>query len=160
MLDPLPRELYRAAQVREFDHRTIHDHGVPGIALMERAAVAAWQALRTRWPLARRIVVLCGSGNNAGDGYLVALLARRDGSEVLARACFALAFAHPEASAPALEALARDHGYDVPLELPFAGATSSIQPGETWLYQLWYRESLNGAGDTSNFSNAIEVVYP
>ncbi|MFT4198996.1 MAG: NAD(P)H-hydrate dehydratase [Pseudoxanthomonas sp.] len=46
-------------------------------ALMERAGRAAWQFLAQRWPDARRITVVCGPGNNGGDGYVLARLARR-----------------------------------------------------------------------------------
>src|SRR5690606_27029766 len=46
------------------------------------AATAVWRELRRRWPKARRLTVLCGSGKNAGDGYLVALLAQGAGWDV------------------------------------------------------------------------------
>jgi len=77
----LPQALYSAAQVRALDAQLI-EAGVPGIELMERAAHAAWRALRRRWPQARTLSVMAGSGNNAGDGYLVAALARRAGWHV------------------------------------------------------------------------------
>ena len=73
---PLP--LYSAAQVRELDARLIAA-GTPGFELMQRAAHAAWRALRQRWPRAGAITVLAGAGNNAGDGYLIAELAQRAG---------------------------------------------------------------------------------
>ena len=78
----LPRQLYRAEQVRELDRRAIEELGIPGITLMERAGQAAFDALRERWPRARRIAVLCGVGNNGGDGFVVARLARVAGLEV------------------------------------------------------------------------------
>jgi len=62
----LPLVLYRASQVRELDRIAIEDMGIPGICLMERAGSAAFALLRTRWPRARRIAVLCGVGNNGG----------------------------------------------------------------------------------------------
>lgn len=74
----LPLALHRAAQVRELDARLIAA-GTPGGELMQRAAHALWRALRRRWPDAGEITVLAGRGNNAGDGYLVAGLARRAG---------------------------------------------------------------------------------
>jgi NAD(P)H-hydrate epimerase len=77
--DRLPYALYRAAQVRELDRTAIEDQGIPGTELMERAGRAAYRLLRERWPDARDIVVACGSGNNGGDGYVVARCARMDG---------------------------------------------------------------------------------
>ena len=79
--DTLPVPLYSAAQVRELDARLIAA-GTPGYELMQRAAHAAWRALRRRWPDADEISVLAGRGNNAGDGYLIAALAQRAGRQV------------------------------------------------------------------------------
>ncbi|EIK51842.1 YjeF-like protein [Stutzerimonas stutzeri TS44] len=81
MTDSLPVALYTAAQVRELDARLIAG-GTPGFELMQRAAHAAWRALRRRWPDAGAVTVLAGRGNNAGDGYLVAALAQRAGWQV------------------------------------------------------------------------------
>jgi len=75
----LPVELYRAAQVRELDRIAIEERGIPGYTLMSRAGAAAFQLLRQRWPKAWRIEVICGGGNNGGDGYVVARLARLAG---------------------------------------------------------------------------------
>ena len=68
--------LYTAVQVRALDREAIVSLGISGHVLMQRAAAAAWRVLRARWPLARRLVVVCGSGNNGGDGYLLAATAR------------------------------------------------------------------------------------
>jgi hydroxyethylthiazole kinase-like uncharacterized protein yjeF len=78
----LPHALYRAEQVREFDRLAIEAFGIAGRVLMERAGAAAYRELRRRWPRACDITVLCGVGNNAGDGYVVARLARADGLAV------------------------------------------------------------------------------
>lgn len=77
--DQLPHALYRAEQVRNLERRLIADHGIAGIDLMERAGEAAYRVLRARWPDARAVTVLAGIGNNGGDGYVIARLARADG---------------------------------------------------------------------------------
>lgn len=76
----LPHALYTAAQVRALDQAAIAGH-CPGAELMRRAGQAAHDLLRRRWPAAQRLTVLCGPGNNGGDGYVVARLARGDGLE-------------------------------------------------------------------------------
>ncbi|MGD8977385.1 MAG: NAD(P)H-hydrate dehydratase [Gammaproteobacteria bacterium] len=77
----LPENLYAAAGVRELDRRTIEDFGVPGYTLMCRAGAATFEALDRRWP-ERPLEVICGAGNNAGDGYVIARLAREAGRRV------------------------------------------------------------------------------
>jgi len=67
--------LYTAEQVRELDRTAIEEAGTPGYTLMSRAGAVAWDTLRGDWPEARRIVVVCGTGNNGGDGYVLARLA-------------------------------------------------------------------------------------
>ncbi len=76
--DQLPYALYTAEQVRALDRAAIAC-GIPGTELMERAGQAAYGLLRERWPEARQITLLCGAGNNGGDGYVLARLARSDG---------------------------------------------------------------------------------
>jgi hydroxyethylthiazole kinase-like uncharacterized protein yjeF len=65
--------------VREIDRTAIEDEGIPGYSLMTRAGAAAVRAARERFPDATRWQVVCGAGNNAGDGYVVARLAAQDG---------------------------------------------------------------------------------
>ena len=72
--DPLAA-LYTTAQVRALDRAAI-DGGISGIELMERAARAALDVLRRRWPQARTLCIACGPGNNGGDGFFLAALAR------------------------------------------------------------------------------------
>ena len=74
--------LYSAAQVRELDARLI-SAGTPGFELMQRAAHAAWRAIRRHWPDEQQMTVFAGHGNNAGDGYLIAALAQRAGWQVV-----------------------------------------------------------------------------
>ncbi|WP_027966442.1 bifunctional ADP-dependent NAD(P)H-hydrate dehydratase/NAD(P)H-hydrate epimerase [Halomonas halocynthiae] len=75
------RALYCAEQVREMDRRIIAS-GITGFALMQRAAAAAWQQLKQSWPDVRSISVLCGGGNNGGDGHVLAALAAAEGVTV------------------------------------------------------------------------------
>jgi NAD(P)H-hydrate epimerase len=51
--------------------------------LMQRAGEAAFQVLRQEWPKAQNILVVAGNGNNAGDGYVLAKLAKLKGLNVL-----------------------------------------------------------------------------
>lgn len=76
----LRNSIYTAAQLRQLERAAI-DGGIAGYTLMERAGAAAFSALRQRWPLARRIVVVAGPGNNGGDGLVLARLARKEGIE-------------------------------------------------------------------------------
>ena len=69
--------VYTPANVRELDRIAIEEIGIPGYTLMSRAGEAAFAATRKRYPEARRWLVLCGAGNNAGDGYVIARLARQ-----------------------------------------------------------------------------------
>src|SRR5690625_1332104 len=71
--------LYTAEQVRAMDAHAIDVLGIGGDELMRRAARAALDVLRRRWPRARDIVVVCGPGNNGGDGFLLAAGAREAG---------------------------------------------------------------------------------
>ncbi len=80
---PSPPDLiYSTAAVRAADRYAIEELGIPGYALMTRAAEAALAVLRAQWPLARRLLVLCGPGNNGGDGYVLARRARAAGLDV------------------------------------------------------------------------------
>jgi NAD(P)H-hydrate epimerase len=82
----LPHHLYRADQVRELDRIAIEEQGILAAVLMERAGAAAFDALRAHFSDARTIAVVCGPGNNGGDGYVIARLARAAGLSVTVHA--------------------------------------------------------------------------
>jgi NAD(P)H-hydrate epimerase len=72
------------AQMREADRRTIEDVGIPSLVLMENAgrqAVAAIEAIHSDL-LEGQVAVLCGRGNNGGDGFVVARTLAQRGIDV------------------------------------------------------------------------------
>ena len=74
--------IYLAQQVRELDRITIEEKGVPGIKLMRSAAQACVDVLLEQASSPGKVSVLCGSGNNAGDGFIIAGLLANRGIEV------------------------------------------------------------------------------
>ncbi|MEO0655524.1 MAG: NAD(P)H-hydrate epimerase, partial [Pseudomonadota bacterium] len=75
-------ELLTAEQMRAIEQAAIESGEVTGLELMERAGRGVVEAIFEEWPelaaTSHRAVVLCGPGNNGGDGYVVArLLAER-----------------------------------------------------------------------------------
>ncbi len=78
-MEHLPEALYRAADTRAADQRAASEYGLADSVLMERAGSAAYVMLRERFPRARRITVVCGPGNNGGDGYVLARLIKEAG---------------------------------------------------------------------------------
>ncbi len=77
-----PDGLFDTAAARRIDAQATAALGGDGYLLMQRAGQAAWQCALQYWPQARRIVVVCGPGNNGGDGYVLARLARQSGRAV------------------------------------------------------------------------------
>lgn len=75
----LPHALYSAGSVRNLDRYLIDEQGVDSFELMQAAARGAFRQLLRRWPQCRHVLVLCGAGNNGGDGYLMATCALRHG---------------------------------------------------------------------------------
>lgn len=68
-----------AAQMREADRRCIEEIGIPGAVLMNNAGMAVWRAVES-YP--GPVGVVCGKGNNGGDGFVVARLALTAGRPV------------------------------------------------------------------------------
>lgn len=67
-------KVFTAQQMRDFDRAAIEDYGIPSIVLMENAALRVVEFLEAKFaPLAgKKIVILCGKGNNGGDGLAIA----------------------------------------------------------------------------------------
>ena len=139
--------LFTTAQVRALDQAAIGD-GIAGIALMERAARAALDALRRRWPQARTLCVLCGPGNNGGDGFLLAALARTAG---LQASVIALP-GHPSGdSAQARERFTSEGGQ-------VASVSASLPDADVYVDAL-FGSGLNRApaGDAATLINAVNA---
>lgn len=74
--------LYQTNEVRELDKLAIKHQGITSYQLMCRAAQAALNVLLEHWPNAKHIEVCCGLGNNGGDGFVLARLAKAQGIQV------------------------------------------------------------------------------
>ncbi|MFY9178329.1 MAG: NAD(P)H-hydrate dehydratase [Venatoribacter sp.] len=74
--------LFHSQQVRELDRALMQSGSVSAFDLMTKAAQAAFLLLRQTWPNAKQIVVFAGAGNNGGDAWLVAKLAKEQGLDV------------------------------------------------------------------------------
>ena len=77
-------KIVTADQMRELDRRTIHEAGVPGKTLMERAGSGVMSAMEETFGTlkGKTVTIFCGKGNNGGDGFVVARLLRQKRSVV------------------------------------------------------------------------------
>ncbi|MGR8948047.1 MAG: NAD(P)H-hydrate dehydratase [Gammaproteobacteria bacterium] len=74
-----PAHLYSSEQSRALDLFTIDELNISALTLMTRAGEAAMRCLQRNWRSARNIGLVCGGGNNAGDGYVLARLLQQKG---------------------------------------------------------------------------------
>ena len=81
-----PSQLYTASQCRELDRLAIAS-GIDGYELMCRAGRAAFNVLLRQWSLPEHIHIVCGTGNNGGDGLVIARLARERGLKATVYLC-------------------------------------------------------------------------
>src|ERR1035437_6363937 len=75
-------QVLSAAEMQECDRATTERFGIPSLELMRNASTAVAAFVRMQFPRARRITVLCGRGNNGGDGMMAARLLAASGLEV------------------------------------------------------------------------------
>jgi len=75
-------ELYTAQQSQAIDHYAIQQKKIPGLLLMKRAGLFSYETLLSHYPNAQKLLIVCGTGNNGGDGFVVAQLALMAGIEV------------------------------------------------------------------------------
>lgn len=74
--------LLNAAQMKQYDNDTIHTLGIPSMVLMERAALSVVEEIEKQNFDLRSVLILCGSGNNGGDGFAIARLLDEKGISV------------------------------------------------------------------------------
>lgn len=78
----LPKQLYTGDQVKQGEAQAAKNAGYSLYQLMEMAGEAVFSVLREEYPQAQNIAILCGGGNNGGDGFVVARLAKQAGLAV------------------------------------------------------------------------------
>ncbi|POT57029.1 bifunctional ADP-dependent NAD(P)H-hydrate dehydratase/NAD(P)H-hydrate epimerase [Citrobacter amalonaticus] len=78
----IPHSIWPADDIRRMEREAADSLGLTLYELMQRAGEAAFHATRSAWPDARQWLVLCGHGNNGGDGYVLARLAKAVGITV------------------------------------------------------------------------------
>jgi len=66
--------LVNALQMKKYDSGTIQQLGIPALVLMERAALCVTEEMEREGYLEGQVLVVCGAGNNGGDGFAVARL--------------------------------------------------------------------------------------
>src|SRR4051812_27174348 len=75
-------KIVTAAEMREIDRRTVEEVGIASLTLMENAGAAVAEFCVAQYPAATRIGVICGKGNNGGDGLVAARKLHEAGREV------------------------------------------------------------------------------
>lgn len=75
-------EFYTAQQSQAIDYYAIHQAKIPGLLLMKRAGLFSFETLLTHYPKTKKLMIVCGTGNNGGDGFVVAQLALMAGIQL------------------------------------------------------------------------------
>ncbi len=128
--------VYNSTLSREIDVLALKEMGISEIQLMDKAAESLFQKLLETWPGVKKIHILCGPGNNGGDGYLLASKAKRAGRKVRVSA-----LTRPKSLiAKAAAGLAAYHGVSInPIDTK---TLSSINPGTDLLVDALFGHGL------------------
>ncbi len=118
--------------MRAIERAAIEAGAVTGLALMERAGLAVVDAVARTWPdlVAARAVVLCGPGNNGGDGFVIARLLAARGWAVEV-----LLFGSAERLAP--DARRNAETWDGPVAALTEDAMKAAAPADLWVDALF-----------------------
>lgn len=77
----MKHRIVTAAQMKEIE-RAGDAHGLPYLQMMENAGLAAYAELQRQFPHPGRLLMVCGKGNNGGDGFVIARAAAKEGWKV------------------------------------------------------------------------------
>src|SRR5262249_38955052 len=75
-------KIVTSAEMREIDRATSEKFGVPSTTLMENAGTAVGDFCLSLYPRAQQITVICGRGNNGGDGFVAARKLHEAGKKI------------------------------------------------------------------------------
>lgn len=152
-------EILSAAQMRAIERAAIESGATTGLALMERAGAGVLDAMFAQWPdLAQgapAAVVLCGPGNNGGDGFVVARLLRSLGWAVTVFMAGEPARLPPDAAINRARWL--ELGPVAPMELAgllHAGASALAGGAKSWIVV----DALFGIGQRAPLDDVLAPV--
>jgi len=133
-------------EVRELDRRAIEEYGVPGIVLMENAGRGCAELLMRLNPERKLTAILCGPGNNGGDGFVIARHLDNHGWPVSIR-LFASRTGLPTDAATNFQAIQRG-GIDwLPCSFePGMSVNVAVQMADSFARPTWLVDALFGTG--------------
>ena len=75
-------KIFNAAQIKEWDAETIKQRGISSLDLMEKASIAFVSKFKSKFSISLPVAVVCGTGNNGGDGLAIARMLSMDGFDI------------------------------------------------------------------------------
>lgn len=159
------------AQVRDLDRRAIEDFGMPGVCLMENAGRGGAELLARLNPDRLPTVVLCGPGNNGGDGFVLARHLDNRGWPVsvwLLRPETGRSFGFAQAAAAADRKLSADCAVNAEVWAHASPLHTNEGPANAWKESLvtdiqgagWVVDALFGTGLTRPLAAPFDELIP
>ena len=78
----IEQPLFQSDEIKQIELSSVKSRNIELYQLMELAGLAAWQSIEVHWQDAEKITIVCGKGNNAGDGFVLARIAANRGKVV------------------------------------------------------------------------------